>query len=547
MKKILPFLFYYLFISFSLYAQTGIQIQRPKLIIGIVVDQMRYDFLYRYYNKYGNDGFKRLMKEGFNCRNHQFNYTPTVTAAGHAAIYTGSIPAINGIVGNNWYDRNLGRSMYCVEDCTVSTVGSTSRDGLMSPRNLLAATITDQLKLASNQRAKVIGIALKDRGAVLPAGHSANAAYWLDTQTGQWITSSYYMNHLPEWVRQYNQSQMPSQLVMSEWTTLLPIDQYTESDIDDNVYEKPFPSEARPVFPHSFTDSLSRKNISNLVRCTPLGNTITVNFAIETIQRECLGASGETDFLTISFSSTDYVGHAFGPYSIEVEDTYLRLDKEIARLLKFLDQHIDKQNLLLFLTADHGVAEVPAYAAKWKLPQGIANKTALQSAFENFLQKRFGEGTFIVGELNNQNQLYLNAALLQAKHIAISQVKQGLDSFVQAQHWNFQFINLHDLSTANLPGYQLDLIKNGIQPERSGDLMLLFPPGWIINDVKGTTHSTVYRYDTHIPLLWYGWHIKRGQTFTRTQSTDIAPTIAALISLQEPGGCVGEPITDMTE
>ena len=336
-------------------------INRPKLVVGMVIDQMRWDYLYRYYSRYGSGGFKRLINEGFSAENTFIPYTPTYTACGHASIYTGSVPAINGIIGNDWYDPQLGRNVYCAEDTSVTSVGSTTMAGVMSPKNMLTTTITDELRLATNFQGKVIGISLKDRGSILPAGHSANAAYWFDGQTGDWITSTFYMTKLPTWVEDYNKIKLVNKFYEKNWPTLYPIETYTQSTADDKPYEGKARGEQSPVFPHPLK-LYAGKNFE-MIKSTPYGNTMTLDLAKLAILSEDLGKDNITDFLAVSCSSTDYVGHMYGPNSIEAEDTYLRLDKDLAEFFDYLDSKVGKGNYLFFLSADHGAAPVPGFMA----------------------------------------------------------------------------------------------------------------------------------------------------------------------------------------
>ncbi len=323
------FLLSFLFIS-SLYAQ-GAKTRKPdtspKLVLGIVVDQMRYDYIYRFWNKYGNGGFKRLVNEGFFCRNTHYNYMPTYTAPGHASIYTGTTPAVHGIVGNNWFVKEENKSTYCTDDKTVKTVGSTSAAGEMSPANMWSSAITDELRLVSNFQSKVIGISLKDRSSILPAGHLANAAYWFDSQNGAFITSTHYMQDLPSWAAKFNAQDKAKEYLSKSWTTLLPVQQYTESLPDDNPFEGLFKGEQKPVFPHNLPE-IFKQDGYEAIRYTPFGNSMVTDFALTAILAEKLGKGAATDFLAISYSSTDYIGHRYGPRAIELEDTYLRLDED---------------------------------------------------------------------------------------------------------------------------------------------------------------------------------------------------------------------------
>lgn len=546
-KKLIPFLLLF-FVITSLSAQKkkstvsfeASNADKPKLVVGIVVDQMRYDFLYRYSEKYSSGGFKRLMNEGFNCRNNHYDYAPTVTAAGHAAIFTGSIPAINGIIGNEWFNQKTGKSVYCVEDSSVRTVGSDSKAGLMSPKNLLVSTITDQLKIANNFQSKTIGIALKDRGSILPAGHTANAAYWFDSKNGAWITSSFYMNDLPQWVKDFNSMKMPQKYMAEGWKTLLPIEKYTESTADNQAYEAKLSGEKTATFPHELA-AQSGVNLLEVIRTTPFGNTLTKDFALATIQSENLGKSPKTDFLTISFSSPDYVGHAFGPNSIEVEDTYLRLDKDIEEILTSLDNSLGKGNYLVFLSADHGVADVPGFWQSQKLPAGVVDAAMSSREVKTALKTAFGEGEFIIAEDNSQ--LYLNANLMEEKKISYTQIYEIVRKTLLKRDDVADVIDLHNLANSTLPDYQLSYVKNGFNPRRSGDIMVVLNPSWFAGRKQGTTHGSLYRYDTHVPLLFYGWKVKSGETTLRTNISDISPTVADLLNILEPNGSVGNVIS----
>ena len=548
MTKLFSSFLLLLLVTFSLSAQnkkstvsfeTSVP-DKPKLVVGIVVDQMRYDFLYRYADKYSSGGFKRLMNEGFNCRNNHYDYAPTVTAAGHAAIFTGSIPSINGMIGNEWFNQKTGKSVYCVEDSSVRTVGSDSKAGLMSPKNLLVSTITDQLKIANNFQSKTIGIALKDRGSILPAGHTANAAYWFDSKNGAWITSTFYMNDLPQWVKNFNALKMPQKYMAEGWKTLLPIEEYTESTGDNQTYEAKLSGEKTPTFPHELA-AQAGVNLLEVIRTTPFGNTLTKDFALAAIQFENLGKSPKTDFLTISFSSPDYVGHAFGPNSIEIEDTYLRLDKDIAEILTSLDKSLGKNNYLVFLSADHGVADVPGFSQSQKLPAGVLDYGETMKEVKSALKTAFGEGEFIRAEDNSQ--LYLNANIMEEKKVSYTQIYEIVRKTLLRRDDVTDVVDLHNLANSTLPNYQLNYIKNGFNPRRSGDITLVLNPSWFSGRKQGTTHGSVYSYDTHVPLLFYGWKIKAGETTIRTNISDISPTVADLLNILEPTGSVGNVIS----
>ncbi|MHC2990884.1 nucleotide pyrophosphatase [Pontibacter sp. HJ8] len=518
---------------------------RPKLVVGIVVDQMRYDFLYRYWSKYGEGGIKKLVTQGFNFKNNHYSYVPTYTGPGHASVYTGSVPALNGIIGNAWYDRNTGASIYCVEDKTVKTVGSTSDAGLMSPKNLLTTTVTDELRLSNNMQSKVIGIALKDRGAILPAGHTANGAYWFDSPSGNWITSTFYANELPQWVQEFNGQKHGDRLLGEVWNTLLPIEQYTESTADDMRWERPLSGEKSPVFPHNIP--AIRGKDYELIRSIPAGNTITKDFALAAIRGEQLGKGSHTDFLALSFSTPDYTGHSFGPNSIEVQDIYLRLDRELEELINVLEKEIGKDNVLIFLTADHGAAHVPAYMSSLNIPAGVANSKILQDSVEVYLTKTYGKGKWV--ERYTNQQLYLNRKQIEARKLDRTEVQNKVANYVLRFEGVARAIAADAIQQTGWTGGLMSRIESGYNAQRSGDVIVVLQPGWFegygSGEPKGTTHGSYANYDTHVPLVWYGWKVKPGESSVETAVADIAPTIASWLYIQEPNGSVGKPLQEL--
>lgn len=519
--------------------------QRPKLVVGIVVDQMRYDYLYKYYSKYSDNGFKKLINGGFNCRNTHYNYAPTYTGPGHASIYTGTTPSQHGIVGNDWFVRETGKIIYVTDDSTVNTVGSPNKIvGKMSPANMLANTITDELRLFSNKQSKVIGIALKDRGAILPAGHLANAAYWFDSQTGNWITSTFYMNDLPPWMKSFNDKHLTQKYLSQKWNTLLPISQYTESAADDNPYEGLYPGESKPVFPHDLS-KMWQPNDFDIIRSTPFGNTLTKDAAIAAIEGEKLGRGKATDFIAISFSSTDYIGHKMGPQSVEVEDTYLRLDRDLADLITYLERSYGKNDFLLFLTADHGAAYVPSYLHHEKAPAGYFKRAGVIDVLNYYLNKVYGNGNWISTVINQQ--VYLNHDLIAQKNILLNDIQQKTADYLLHFEGVANTYTGEQLKTTTFNGLPEAYLQNGFNVQRSGDVSVLLKPGWIelYSGTTGTTHGTSYSYDTHVPLLWYGWKIPPGSSAMPVSITDIAPTVADLLRISEPSEATGKPISDL--
>lgn len=523
------------------FAQT---VERPKLVVGIVIDQMRYDYIYRYWDKYGATGFKRLVNGGFFCKNANYNYVPTYTAPGHAAIYTGTTPAVNGIIANDWFDAITGKSIYCVTDNSVTSVGSDGEEGKRSPANLMTTTITDELRLATNMRSKVIGIALKDRSAVLPGGHLANATYWYDGSNGNFISSSYYMKALPKWVKEFNQLQLPKRYLTEAWKTTLPIDEYTESLADDYPYETTFVGEQKPVFPHNLPALMPANGGLELIRTTPFGNSLLKDFAKEAITAENMGRSGTTDFITISFSSTDYIGHAYGPNSVEVEDTYIRLDKDIAELLDFIDAQVGKNNALVFLTADHGASQIPRYLRDLRIPAGAFDEKQLADTLKNYVNNVYGAP--LVSFLINQ-QIYLDHKAMEAKKLSLTEVQNKIAQFVQRLPTVMDAITANVLTTMQFTEGPKACMQRGFNAKRSGDVLVNYIPGYGLYHGTGTSHGSPFSYDTHVPLFFYGWTIQPGSSSEPVVIPDIAATLAMLLNIQFPSGCSGKPIPSVVK
>lgn len=518
-------------------AQKSMQPVKPKLVVGIVVDQMKYDYVFRYWDKLGNGGFKRLMNEGMFCKDVHYNYVPTYTAPGHAAIYTGTTPAINGIISNDWYNRENDSNMYCVADKKVTTLGASNTSGQMSPFNLLTTTVGDELKISTNYKSKVIGVALKDRGAILPAGRSADAAYWWDALTSNWISSTWYFTALPKWADDFNAKKLPSTYLAKGWNTLLPIDKYTESTIDNSPYEGVLLGETLPVFPHNL---MAAKN-AEVLKYTPWGNTLTLDFAIAAMEGEKLGKGETTDMLTVSFSSTDYVGHKFGTHAIETEDTYLQLDKNIEVLLKYLDENFGKQNVLVFLTADHAAIPNPQFLADHKLNSGFFKTQPIVDSLKKTLVKYYNDSSLFLAFDNDQ--IYLNRKLAQEKKINLKQLQNEIADFCGGFPGVYNALSASRFNETEFNTGINHLVQMGINKKRSGDVILQLEPGlieWF--GTKGTTHGSAYTYDTHVPLWFYGGLITPGTTSAPLNITDIAPTLSNLLNIEFPNGCTGKPI-----
>jgi len=523
--------------------QSEVTQKRPKLVIGIVIDQMRYDYLVKFYKKFGEGGFKRLLHDGYNLKNAHFNYIPTYTAVGHTSIYTGTTPTNHGIISNNWYDKYKRKSIYCVDDDNYKTVGATS-GGNKSPQRMLTTTITDQVRLAQNMQGKTIGIALKDRAAILPAGHTANAAYWFEGKdVGKFITSSFYMNKLPQWVINFNNSGKADNYLNQTWNTMDSISKYTESLPDNNNYEGLFKGKITATFPYNLEELRTINNNFDLLKEIPFGNSITTDFAEAAIIGENLGKTNYTDFLAISYSSTDYVGHKFGTNAIELEDTYIRLDKELEKLLTFLDEHVGEGNYTLFLTADHAAIPNPSYLEDLKIPSGYF-KTEGFKKFVNDITLKYFNSDKIVENISNY-QLFLNKEKIKSLGLDVNKVAQIIADEIINFDKVYKSVTAHTLQTASFFSGLMQTIQKGYNQKFSGDILFVPMPGVISHGKTGTTHGSGYNYDTHVPLIFYGKGIKKGSSNIYYPITNIAPTLSSLLNINEPDGCTGKPIIEV--
>jgi len=546
MRKRYLSLLFITFLSFPAFAQKSNHTAsfRPKLIVGMVVDQMRWDYLYRFYNRYGEGGFKRLMNEGFNCQQTFINYLPSYTAPGHASAYTGSFPAIHGIAGNDWVDNATGRHWYCTEDTTVQGTEDAGKAGKMSPRNLLSTTITDELRLATNMQSRVFAVSLKDRGAILPGGHLANAAFWFDDTKGHFISSTYYMQATPEWLQRFNDRKVPDSLFNLNWNLLYAPVTYLQSLPDENPYKGSLPGAEKKSFPHQ-TSQYAGKNYG-VIRSLPAGNVLTLAMAQACMEAERVGMGNATDFMCISFSSTDYIGHQFAPNSVEIEDTYLRLDQELAAFFQYLDGRYGKGNYLLFLTADHGGAHNANYLKDINIPAGMESDVQMKNDLNALFKGREGISNPVLF-LDNY-QIFLNEKQFAGKPELRQQVKKELINWLNNRPGIAWVADLENGNLDMVPEPVKTMMVNGYNRERSGPIMFVPKPGWYNGYAPtGTTHGTWNPYDTHIPLLWFGWGIKKGQTNKRVYMTDIAATLAALLHIQMPNGCVGTPVVELVD
>ncbi len=467
------------------------QPERPRLVVGIVVDQMRWDFLYTFHDQWRSDGFRRLLEQGFSCANTMIDYVPTVTACGHASVYTGTTPAVHGIAGNNYKINGINTSS--VRDNSVTGVGTTTTTGQRSPRNLLVTTLGDELKLATRFQARVIGIALKDRAAILPAGHAADAAYWWDGKAPGFISSTYYMEQLPKWVSQFN--------------------------------------------------SKHKNTLGQNLMLRQEGVTMTFDLAIEALKNEQLGQDGVTDLLAISISTTDAAAHKWGTRSTQLDTIYRQLDTQIARLLTTLDQTVGQGNYLLFLTADHGGTHNEPFMTGHKLPSGRFYDYKLREATNKKLSEKFHVDNLITDAM--EYSFYLNNHAIDSAELDRDDVAREVCRILEADPTVQWAVDIHRLADKPIPAELRERIIKGYHAGRSGEIFVQPYVGHYASwdgDIAGSNHGTWNQSDSHIPLIFYGWHIPHGERTQPNGMIDIAPTIAAMLHIQAPDGTLGKPI-----
>ncbi len=514
-----------------LFLPTILFAQKPKLVVGIVIDQMRYEMLERYSSTFGENGFKKLQKEGFSFKNCNYNYIPTYTGPGHATIFSGQDPKKHGIIANDWYVPQTDKMIYCVEDRKVKTVGSKDKNGNRSPRNYKSPSLGDLVK--QSDKSKSFGVSIKDRGAILPAGKNATGAFWLDSENN-FITSTYYSKTLPDWLNSFNKSDLVSKYLSSTWNLSLPAEKYTASDVDLRACESKSLKE-KPVFPYNL-DEISKKKGARIIRYTPFGNSLLTDVAIELMKNEALGKDSHTDFFSISYSATDYAGHAFGPRSDEVQDMYIKLDQEIARLIDYLDSEVGEGQYTLFLTSDHGAVDCPGTKTN---PAEYVIRGDLKSAIDSISMVEFGGR--IVSKVSNF-QIWLDHNLIKKLFLELDNVaftlveklKEYKGGKVITQGWIRNDLLECDQSTC-------EQFKKTFKENLSGDVFFMTAENYLISSNEvGTSHGTGYSYDTHVPLLIYGTNVIPGNSTENIITQDIAPTMHELLKLNTNATFDGE-------
>jgi hypothetical protein len=520
---------------------------KPRLVIGIVVEQLKYDQLERFRDRFGEDGIKKLINEGTYFKNASFEYMLTQSAPGHATIATGAEPSLHGITSDNWYLPLKNELIYCTRDLTVNPVGGSFESGLNSPVNLQASTFSDELEMATNKKSKVFGIGIKDNSAILSTGHSADGVYWFDNFSGTWMTSTYYTKSLPPWVADFNAAGYPESYLAGSWSMLRPPADYADCLPDSNSFEVGFDS--RNNFPYDLKkirakSAGSAKTSYSLLRETPFANSLTTNFAIRLIDKEKLGRDDVVDYLSICYSSTDNIGHRFGPSSVEMGDAILRLDKDIKDLLKYVTDSIGKKNVLIYFTAAHGVSEIPSVLEKNRIPAGYFKQNQALQLLRSYLNAVYGEGNWVKGY--SERQIFLNRTLIEDARLSLDDVQKKVARFLVqftgvGAAYPYSAFEANDFGNGNLKK-----IINNFNPQRSGDVIITLNPGWVdMDEDYVTNHNSPYEYDTHVPLIWYGWTVNRATVTRKVNMTDIAATLSSLCKVPSPNACTGEPMFEL--
>ncbi len=521
--------------------------EKPKLIVGIIVEQLRYDQIARFSDRFGDRGIRRLLNEGTSYQNAAYHYMLTESAPAHATIATGTEPSWHGITSDSWYLPLRNGLIYCTQDPGVGPAGGGYESRIHSPINMVSSTFTDELKMATWKEAKVFGIGLKEYSAILSAGHAADAAYWYENSTGNWISSTWYLDSLPSWVNDFNAMRYPVAYLNKTWNLTGPQQYYYDCVADTSLIEIGFDS--KNYFPYDLKKMGNNVRINplhdmSLIRETPYGNSLTTDFAKKLIEKESLGKDDITDYLAVCYTSTDYIGHRFGPSSYEMADAILRLDREIEDLVTYLVDSVGKRNVLIYFTSAHGIAEIPAILEQNRIPSGYFRIEQVLYLLRSYLKVIYGEGDWVKGYTGRQ--VFLNRTLIEDSKISLEDIQKKTARFLLqasgvSSAYPFSAFVINDFGEGNLKR-----IINSYHPQRSGDVIITLNPGWVESETNTVTnHNSSYEYDSHVPLIWYGWSVDRASVNRKVNLTDIAPTLSTLVNVPYPNACTGEPLFEL--
>ena len=533
-----------LFIFSVVYSQKKFS-NPPKLIVGITIEEMRYEMLLRYWDAFTDDGFKQVIDEGALCTQVHHNYLITQNAPGHATIVTGTNPSYHGIIADRWYDKLSKKYIGAADEKKYNLMNGRITFGNFTPENLLASSIGDELKLATNDSSKVISIATNPVSSVISGGRLADYAFWFNDENGKWITGNYYIDSLPEWVHEFHEKDFRNIYMKQTWSTLYSLEENYQSSLPDN---NPFEIGIRLyryTFPYDLNYLKNRSGNYKYLKYTPFGNTYTKDFAISTIIGENLGKDNFTDFLNVSFSASSYAGDLFGPRSVEIEDVFLRLDRDIKHFIDFLNNHIGIENVLIYITSDRGVADVPEYLKYKKQNAGIFEPQKALSLLNSYLSILYGDGDWI--DFYQSGQLYINQQMIDQSGVVLSEIQEQAAGFLVQYSGVADAVPAMSLINSQFTAGVKEKMQNSFHQKRSGDVIVNLEPGWIEKDGKATGSGSGYNYDTHVPLIWYGWKVKNSRIDENIETTDIAPTIAWILKITSPNASIGKPIYQIIE
>ncbi|HPJ59407.1 MAG TPA: alkaline phosphatase family protein [Bacteroidales bacterium] len=539
-----------IFIYNILYGQGAyIPPEKPKLVVGIIVEQLRYDQIERFRDRFGENGIRKLLNEGSFFQNASFQYLLIQSAPGHATLATGSEPSTHGITSDRWYLPLRDEMIYCTADVSVTPVGGSIESGLHSPVNLQASTFTDELKISTGGRAKVYAVGIKEHASILSAGHAADAAFWYDTINGNWMTSSYYMGSLPAWVNDFNATRQAETWLNGTWTLSRPRNDYHDCTPDSSKYEKGFagqnyfPYDLRKLSARGRTRDASNRDYAFLLE-TPYANSFTTAFAKKIIASENLGTDDVTDFLAVCYTSTDYIGHRFGPSSFESADALMRLDREVEDLLNYLNENIGKRNILVYFTSAHGVSEVPGVLAEMRVPSGYFRQDQAVSLLRSYLKAIYGDGDWVKGY--SEKQVFLNRTLIEDARISLEEIQTKVARFLIQFSGVSGAYPYYAFETGAFSNGNTGKIVKNFNPLRSGDVIITLSPGWVErNGDYVTNHNSPYDCDAHVPLIWYGWSVSRAAVTRKVNMADVAATLSSLCKVRYPNACTGEPLFEL--
>ena len=521
--------------------------EKPKLVIGILVEQLRYDQLDRIWNTLPEGGLKRMVGEGSFYRNASVDYLSTQAAPAWATISTGAAPAAHGITADTWFHPFNDEMIYCVQDPEASPVGGSFETGLFSPVNLLSSTFSDELEMATGGRSKTYGIGVREMGAILTAGHAADGAFWYDDRTATWMSSTYYTDSLPSWLMDLNALVLPLQYLNHSWEPLIDLSQCPGCQPDTSEFERGF--ENQTWFPYDLkalsTDGrlLNKTRDFGLLRETPFADDFTSELARRLIENEQLGQDDVTDYLAITYSATDYIGHRFGPTSVEVTDALVRLDRNVSQLLEMIDKSLGKKNVLVYLVSAHGVSEIPAVLAESRIPAGYFRLNQSLQLLRSYLNAVYGQGDWVRGFFDNQ--IYLNRTLIEDAKINLEEVQKKVARFMVQFSGIAAAVPSSAFETNEFSEGLLFKMSNNFSQQRSGDVMIALNPGWVEKNDNVTGHNSPYEYDSHVPLIWYGWTASRAAITRSVTTRDIAVTLSTLCGIPLPNAASGEPLHEL--